>query len=127
MLLRSRSLFSQVCSESSGPSQISGTGGQFDFIFGAFNSPGGKGIIGLSSTFTDKVGKVHSRIVPTLSPGSIVTVPRSLRPLRGHRVRDCSAKGKSTWQRAQALISIAHPMFRDELTSRAREMKIWFD
>ena len=71
-------LFSQVCSESAGTAQISGTGGQFDFIFGAFNSRRGKGIIGINSTFTDKAGKVHSRIVPTLQPGSIVTVPRSI-------------------------------------------------
>jgi len=120
-------LFSQVCSESAGVNQISGTGGQFDFIFGAFNSRGGKGIIALSSTFTDKNGKVNSRIVPTLRLGSIVTVPRSCVHYIATEYGIVQLKGKSTWQRAQALISIAHPMFREELTKQAREMKIWLD
>ncbi len=120
-------LFSQVCSESSGTAQISGTGGQFDFIFGAFNSRGGKGIIALSSTFKDKNGNVHSRIVPTLKPGSIVTVPRSCVQYVATEYGIVQLKGKSTWQRAEALIGIAHPQFRDELTKQAREMKIRFD
>ena len=120
-------LFSQVCSESAGVFQISGTGGQFDFIFGAFNSRGGKGIISLSSTYTDKDGGIHSRIVPTLRPGSIVTVPRSCVQYVATEYGIVQLKGKSTWQRAQALIGIAHPMFRDELIRQAREMKIWFD
>jgi len=120
-------LFSQVCSESVGTAQISGTGGQFDFIFGAFNSRGGKGIIGLSSTYKDKDGVVHSRIVPTLQPGSIVTVPRSCVQYIATEFGIVQLKGKSTWERAEALIGIAHPMFRDELTKQAREMKIWLD
>ncbi|MGV8079926.1 MAG: acetyl-CoA hydrolase/transferase family protein [Syntrophales bacterium] len=120
-------LFSQVCSESAGTVHISGTGGQFDFIFGAFNSRGGKGIIALSSTFTDKKGNVHSRIVPTLKPGSIVTVPRSCVQYVATEFGIVQLKGKSTWERAEALIGIAHPMFRDELTRQAREMKIWLD
>jgi len=120
-------LFSQVCSESVGITQISGTGGQFDFIFGAFNSRGGKGIIGLSSTYKDKGGVVHSRIVPTLQPGSIVTVPRSCVQYIATEFGIVQLKGKSTWERAEALIGIAHPMFRDELTKQARDMKIWLD
>ncbi len=120
-------LFSQVCSESAGVAQISGTGGQFDFIFGAFYSRGGKGIIGLSSTFTDKEGKIHSRIVPTLQPGSIVTVPRSIVQYVATEYGIVQLKGKSTWERAEALIGIAHPSFRDELTRQARDMKVWLD
>jgi butyryl-CoA:acetate CoA-transferase len=120
-------LFSQVCSESVGTAQISGTGGQFDFIFGAFNSRGGKGIIGLSSTYKDKDGAVHSRIVPTLQPGSIVTVPRSCVQYIATEFGIVQLKGKSTWERAEALIGIAHPMFRDELTKQARDMRIWLD
>lgn len=120
-------LFGQVCSESAGTVQISGTGGQFDFIFGAFNSRGGKGIIALSSTFRDKSGGVHSRIVPTLRPGSIVTVPRSCVQYVATEFGIVQLKGKSTWQRAQALIGIAHPTFRDDLARQAREMKIWLD
>jgi acyl-CoA hydrolase len=120
-------LFSQVCAESAGIAQISGTGGQFDFIFGAFYSRGGKGIIGISSTFTDREGAVHSRIVPTLRPGSIVTVPRSIVQYVATEYGIVQLKGKSTWERAEALIGIAHPMFRDELTRQAREMKIWLN
>jgi butyryl-CoA:acetate CoA-transferase len=120
-------LFSQVCSESAGTAQISGTGGQFDFIFGAFYSKGGKGIIGLSSTFTDKAGNIHSRIVPTLSPGSIVTVPRSVVQYVATEYGLVQLKGKSAWERAEALISIAHPSFRDDLTRQAQEMKIWLN
>jgi acyl-CoA hydrolase len=118
-------LFSQVCSESSGTRQITGTGGQLDFIFGAFNSKGGKGIIALNSTFKDKDGNLKSRIVPTLTPGSIVTVPRSITQYVATEYRIVQLKGKSTWDRAKALISIAHPDFRDELTRQAYEMKIW--
>ena len=120
-------LFSQVCSESAGIAQISGTGGQFDFIFGAFYSRGGKGIIGINSTFTNKEGNVHSRIVPTLRPGSIVTVPRSIVQYVATEYGIVQLKGKSTWERAEALIGIAHPMFRDELTRQAQEMKIWLN
>jgi acyl-CoA hydrolase len=120
-------LFSQVCSESAGTRQISGTGGQLDFIYGAFNSDRGKGIIGLSSTFTDKAGEVQSRIVPTLSPGSIVTVPRSIVQYVATEYGIVQLKGKSTWERAEALIGIAHPMFRDKLIEQAHQMHIWCD
>jgi butyryl-CoA:acetate CoA-transferase len=120
-------LFGQVCSESAGTAQISGTGGQFDFIFGAFNSKGGKGIIGISSTFTDKKGVLHSRIVPTLQPGSIVTVPRSAVQYVATEFGIVQLKGRSTWERAEALIGIAHPDFRDDLVKQAEEMKIWLN
>ncbi|MDD3894441.1 MAG: acetyl-CoA hydrolase/transferase C-terminal domain-containing protein [Syntrophomonadaceae bacterium] len=118
-------LFTQVCSETAGTRQISGTGGQLDFIFGAFNSHGGKGLICMSSTYSDKEGKVHSRIKPTLAPGSVVTVPRSLNQYIVTEYGIAQFKGKSTWQRAEALIEIAHPGFRDELIRSAQEMKIW--
>lgn len=118
-------LFGQVCSESVGTNHISGTGGQLDFIFGAFNSRGGKGIISLSSTFKDKDGTVKSRVVPTLRPGSIVTVPRSFTQYVATEFGIVQLKGKSTWERAEALISIAHPDFQDELIRQAEEMKIW--
>jgi acyl-CoA hydrolase len=81
----------------------------------------------LSSTFTDKKGNIHSRIVPTLKLGSIVTVPRSCVQYVATEYGIVQLKGKSTWQRAEALIGIAHPTFRDELTRQAREMKIWLD
>jgi len=70
-------LLGQVCSESFGVRQISGTGGQFDFVDGAFHSKGGKSFLAFSSTYKDKDGKVHSRINPFLTPGAAVTIPRA--------------------------------------------------
>lgn len=118
-------LYSQVASEASGTRQISGTGGQLDFIFAAFRSKGGKGLICLSSTKTEKDGTVKSRIVPTLSPGTIVTVPRSINFYVVTEYGYAIMKGKTTWQRAEELINIAHPDFRDELIKEAEKNKIW--
>ncbi len=118
-------LFSQVASESVGPRHISGTGGQLDFIMGAFYSRGGKGFICLSSTYTDKKGNKKSRIVPTLAPGTIVTVPRSMVHFVATEFGIAQLKGKSTRERAEALIAISHPLFRDELIADAERMGIW--
>ena len=118
-------LFSQVASESVGPRHISGTGGQLDFIMGAFYSRGGKGIISLPSTYTDKQGNRKSRIVPTLAPGTIVTVPRSMVHFVATEFGLVQLKGKSTRERAEALIGIAHPCFREELIADAERMGIW--
>lgn len=118
-------LFSQICSESAGYRHVSGTGGQLDFIFGAFNSTGGKGIISMTSTYTEKDGTVKSRIVPTLQTGAIVTVPRSISHYIATEYGIVMMKGKSTWQRAEALIGIAHPDFRESLIAEAVKMKIW--
>jgi len=118
-------LFCQVSSESSGTRQISGTGGQFDFVFGAFHSKGGKSIICLTSTTKDKNGTVKSRIRPMLEPGSIVTVPRTIVHYVVTEYGKAMLKGKSTWERAEALIAIAHPDFRDELVRDAERMGIW--
>lgn len=118
-------LFTQVCSETAGTRHISGTGGQLDFIFGAFASHRGKGIIALSSTYMDKDGGLKSRIQPTLTPGSVVTVPRSIVQYIATEYGLVQLKGKSTWERAAAMVSIAHPDFRDDLIKQAQEMKIW--
>ncbi len=118
-------LFTQVASESNGIRQISGTGGQLDFIFGAFHSNNGKGLICLSSTYKDKTGSIQSRIVPTLGSGTIVTCPRSLTHYVITEYGIAQMKGKSTWQRAEALIGIAHPDFRDQLIESAKELNIW--
>lgn len=118
-------LFSQTNSESSGTRHISGTGGQVDFMLGAYMSEGGKGIICMSSTFTDKQGDQVSRIRPTLPPGTIVTVPRTVANWVVTEYGAVCLKGRSTWQRAEALVSIAHPRFRDELIKAAGDMGIW--
>ena len=118
-------LLSQVSSETMGLRQISGTGGQLDFIFGAFQSHGGKGFICLHSTYKDKQGNIHSRIVPSLSPGTIVTVPRSIVQYVATEYGIVQLKGKATYERAEALISIAHPQFQDDLIKAADSMKLW--
>lgn len=117
-------LFGQVSSESSGTRHISGTGGQLDFVLGAYQSKGGKSFICLSSTY-GKPEEVRSRIVPTLAPGSISTVSRSCVQWVVTEYGKVNLKGMNTWQRAEALISIAHPDFRDELVKAAESMRIW--
>lgn len=117
-------LYGQVCSESVGSRQISGTGGQFDFTYGAFRSRGGKAFICLSSIRKIK-DKTVSRIVPAITPGGIVTLPRTVAPYIVTEYGKVNLKGKSTWQRAEMLISIAHPDFREDLIKQAEEMKIW--
>ena len=118
-------LFGQVSSESSGIKQISGAGGQLDFVLGAYLSNGGKSFICCSSTFTDKQGVMHSRIRPTLVEGSIVTDTRANTHYVVTEYGMVNVKGLSSWQKAEALISIAHPDFRDELIAEAEKMHIW--
>lgn len=118
-------LYGQVASESAGIRHISGTGGQLDFISGSYISKGGKGLICLTSTFKDKDGNLKSRIKPILTPGAIVTVPRSINFYVITEYGVAMLKAKSTWQRAEALISIAHPDLRDELIKEADKMNIW--
>lgn len=117
-------LFGQVCSESVGTRHISGTGGQLDFVEGAYKSKGGQSFICLPSTIEIK-GKVASRIKPILSPGAIVTVPRTATHMIVTEYGVAKLKGQNTWQRAEALINIAHPDFREELIKEAEAMKIW--
>jgi len=118
-------LFGQVASEASMGRQISGTGGQLDFIFGSYRSKGGKPIIALSSTVKNADGSLSSRIVPGLSPGTIVTVPRSIAAYIITEYGKVHLKAKSAWQRAEGLIGIAHPDFRDDLIKEAEKYKIW--
>ena len=118
-------LFGQVNSESAGIRHISGAGGQLDFVMGAYLSHGGKSFICCSSSFTSKDGQLHSRIVPTLTQGSIVTDTRANTHYLVTEYGMVNLKGLNTWQRTEAIISIAHPQFRDELIKEAEKMKIW--
>ena len=118
-------LFGQVNAESAGLKHISGTGGQLDFVMGAYLSKGGKSFICMSSTVTGKDGSVKSRIVPTLTPGSIATDPRSCVQYIVTEHGMINLKGLSTWERAEAIISVADPQFRDQLIQDAEKMGIW--
>lgn len=118
-------LYTQVSAESSGFKQISGNGGMWDYTCGAFWSPGGRSLICLPSTHRNKDGVVESRIVPFFQPGTITTLTR---PMINYIVTEfgwISLKGDSTWIRAEKIISIAHPDFRDDLIKAAEEQKIW--
>ncbi len=109
----------QVCAESIGPKQFSGTGGQVDFFRGANMSKGGKAITAISSTTAN--GKI-SRIVPFLDYGSVVTSTRNDVNYVVTEYGIAQLKGKTTRNRARALINIAHPKFRPELISQFEEI-----
>ena len=118
-------LYGQVNAESAGTRPISGAGGQLDFVLGAYLSKGGKSFICLSSTFTDRSGQMHSRIRPTLAEGSICTDTRCNTMYVVTEYGMVNLKGLNTWERAEALISVAHPDFREELIQAAEKQKIW--
>ena len=117
-------LFGQVSAESAGTRQISGTGGQLDYLTGAAMSRGGKAFICLTSTFTDHDGVRHSRIRPTFQ-GDIVTDPRSQAYFLVTEYGMVNLVGKTTWERAEDIISLAHPDFREDLIREAEELGIW--
>lgn len=120
----SADLYGQVCAESTGTRQISGTGGQLDFLTGAAMSRGGKAFICMPSTFVDHDGRVHSRIVPTFD-GDIVTSPRSQSYFLVTEFGAVNLVGRTTWERAERIISLAHPDFREDLIRAAQRQKIW--
>lgn len=118
-------LTGQVCSESAGSNMMSGSGGQLDFVEAAYYSKGGKSFICLPSTYKDKQGQVKSRIKGLLTLGAVVTDTRTTVHFVVTEFGKVNLKGLSTWQRADALISIAHPDFREELIAEAKKLKIW--
>ena len=117
-------LTGQVCSESKGTRQISGSGGQLEFAYGSFYSKNGKGFLGMTSAYTKK-GGLASRVVPTLPEGAVVTTPRPIVHYLVTEYGKVILKGKSEWQRAELIISIAHPNFRDDLIKEAQRLGIW--
>jgi 4-hydroxybutyrate CoA-transferase len=105
-------LTGQINAESLNGMQISGVGGQFDFVEAAYFSQGGRSITAfLSSAGSGKV----SRIVPRLAAGAVSTVPRYMADLVVTEYGVAELRGRNLSQRAEALISIAHPNFRDSL------------
>ena len=117
-------LYGQVNAESSGFRQISGTGGQLDYLTGATMAKGGKSFICLKSTYTYKNGERISNIKPYFS-GDIITDPRSQTHFLVTEFGAVNLVGLSTWERAEKIISIAHPDFRDELIEAAQKQNIW--
>ncbi|RDU59390.1 butyryl-CoA:acetate CoA-transferase [Helicobacter marmotae] len=118
-------LFGQVNSESSGTRHISGAGGQLDFVLGAYLAKNGKSFICCSSTMRAKDGTLKSRILPTLHEGSIITATRANVHYFVTEYGKANLKGLSTWEKCEAIISLAHPDFREDLIAQAEKMKIW--
>lgn len=113
--------FGQVSAESVGTRVVSGTGGQSDFVRGAVLSPGGQSFIAFPSTA--KQGTI-SKIVPTLTPGAVVTTSKNDVDNVVTEYGIARLRGRTLSQRVKALIAIAHPRFRDELTFAAKKQNI---
>jgi len=114
-------ILGQCNSEYLGGFEFSGTGGQLDYVRGAFNSRGGKSIIAFYATAHN--GEV-SRVVPRFAPGTVVTTPRMDTHFLVTEYGAVNLKGKSTRERALEIISIAHPRFREELWNEAENLRL---
>jgi acyl-CoA hydrolase len=113
----------QAASEAYGHKHLTGTGGQLQFVRGAYASRGGKSFICLSSVY-EREGRRESRIVSTLTPGTIVTTPRTDIMFVVTEFGIANLKGRSVAERARALIALAHPDFRETLEREAREKNL---
>ncbi len=112
-------LTGQVCAESIGHRQYSGTGGQLDFVRGASRSRDGASFIAIPSTVKTKNG-VRSRIVFEMNPGSIITTPRTDVQYVATEFGVAKLQFEDVPTRVKRLIAIAHPDFRDELKAQAK-------
>jgi 4-hydroxybutyrate CoA-transferase len=112
-------LFGEAAADCIGWRQQSGTGGQADFVRGAQWSEGGKSIIATSSSFV-KNGKRISKIVPYFAPGTAVTTTRADIHYVATEYGCIDVRALTMQDRARAMISLAHPDFREELTSQAK-------
>jgi 4-hydroxybutyrate CoA-transferase len=116
-------LTGQVCADSIGPKLFSGVGGQLDFIYGASRSRGGVPIIAMPSSNVMRDGSVISKIVPMLKQGAGVVTTRNHVRFVVTEYGVAELYGKTIRQRAQALINISAPQFREELQATAKELK----
>jgi acyl-CoA hydrolase len=114
-------LMGQENAESAGARQLSGIGGQMDFLEGAYRSEGGKGFICINSVFRKKDGSLKSNIVSFIPAGSVVSAPRTMIQYVATEYGVICLSGLSLRERARAMISIAHPAFREELSRYAEE------
>jgi acyl-CoA hydrolase len=117
-------LLGQENAETSGTRQLSGTGGQLDFLEGAFLAEGGKGFICLASTHQKKDGSLKSNIVSAISPRSAVSAPRGMVQCVATEYGVAKLAALSVRERAEALIAIAHPQFREELSQAAADLGV---
>lgn len=119
-------LTGQCASESIGPVQYSGTGGQADTVLGALRSKGGKSIMALHSSYRERLRDgsevLRSKIVSQLTPGSIVSLSRNDVDHVVTEFGSAYLRGLSMKERAAALIGIAHPDFREQLRDEARKL-----
>jgi acyl-CoA hydrolase len=111
-------LTGQVCSESVGTKQISGSGGGFCFAMGALYSKGGRGIL----AFASKTAKGYSKIKTTLTQGAVVTIPRNYVDYIVTEYGIAPMRGRSVRQRVENLIAVAHPDVRAELRRDAEKL-----
>lgn len=111
-------LTGQVCSESIGPKQFSGSGGAFCFAYGAMHAKGGRGIL----AFPSRTKKGLPKIKSILTPGAAVTIPRAYVDYIVTEYGVAHLRGCSVKERAEALIALAHPDSRADLRKQAREL-----
>ena len=111
-------LYGQVCSET-------GTGGQLDFVTGAYMSEQGKAFLAMPSVHKNKDGSMSSNIIGKFTGGDVITTPRTQAPYMVTEYGVACLSGLTAWERAEALINIAHPDFSDELIKAAEEQNIW--
>ena len=122
-------LTGQCAAETVGHTQFSGTGGQSETVQGAQMSPGGKSILAMHSTYTtvDEDGNeiLHSKVVPFLAEGAVVTTSRNDTDYVVTEYGVAWLRGLNVKERAEALINIAHPDFRDWLREEVKKNAIW--
>jgi 4-hydroxybutyrate CoA-transferase len=116
-------LTGQVCADSIGPKLYSGVGGQLDFIYGASRSKGGVPIIALPSTTATRDGTVISRIVTMLKRGAGVVTSRNHVRYIVTEYGIADVYGKSIRKRAESLINVAHPDFREDMRKEAVDLR----
>lgn len=116
----SADIFGQINADNIAGRQHSATGGQVDFVRGAQMSKGGKSFIAMTSTYTDKQGKLASRIVPCFPMGTCVTTPRSDVQYVVTEYGCVNLKPLTMKERVKAMISLAHPDFRPQLAEEAK-------
>ena len=114
-----------MCSETAGTRHISGTGGQLDFVTGAYMSEQGKAFLAMPSVHKNKDGSMSSNIIGKFTGGDVITTPRTQAPYMVTEYGVACLSGLTAWERAEALINIAHPDFSDELIKAAEEQNIW--